>query len=178
MTKKLIKITLLLLSLASTTLTINAQAKGDLAVGANLTIGMGDDLTNLGSGVKIQYNATQSLRLEAASLYFLPKTQTGSIKIERRMWDLSANAHWLFPVAPKITIYPLAGLSLLGTSSSVQMSGLNYNSNNSDSDLGLNLGGGIDIKLVGGLMLNGEMKYRAGGTWNRLLLSAGVVYRF
>jgi hypothetical protein len=28
------------------------------------------------------------------------------------MWDLSANAHWLFSVSDKITVYPLAGLSI------------------------------------------------------------------
>jgi outer membrane protein X len=48
----------------------------------------------------------------------------------------------------------------------------------SDSEIGFNLGGGIDYKLTDKLILNAELKYKLGNNWNRLLLSAGLAYKF
>ena len=93
------------------------------------------------------------------------------------MWDLSVNAHWLFPVAPQITVYPLAGLGILGSSYSIDL-GPFGDYGGSDSEVGFNLGGGVDFNLTDKLFLNAELKYKIGNTWDRLLLSAGVGYRF
>ena len=82
------------------------------------------------------------------------------------MWDLSANVHYLFPITDEITIYPLAGVGILGAGGG------------SDHEFGLNLGGGIDYKLTSKLFLNGELKYKFGDNWDRLLISAGIGYRF
>jgi hypothetical protein len=54
------------------------------------------------------------------------------------MWDLSANAHWLFPIADKVTVYPLAGLGILNYGSSYG----GYSA--SSADIAFNLGGGVD----------------------------------
>jgi outer membrane protein X len=64
------------------------------------------------------------------------------------MWDLSVNGHWLFPVG------------------------------NSASYFAFNLGGGLDYKLTDKLTGNVELKYKIADIWDRLLLSAGVAYRF
>jgi outer membrane protein X len=156
-----------------------AQEKGDMAVGASLTVGTGNDFSNFGLGAKFQYNVINPLRLEGAFTCFLPKDRDLGTGMEGRtgMWDLSVNAHWLFPVASKITVYPLAGLSLLGTSSSLKIGALGIDRDDSSSELGCNLGGGVDLKLTDRFIFNVELKYRA-GTWNRFLASAGVAYRF
>jgi outer membrane protein X len=97
------------------------------------------------------------------------------------MWDLSVNGHWLFPLGDKITVYPLAGLGILnyGYDYSVDLGGWgSYGASGSTSDLAVNLGGGIDLKLTDKLIFNAELKYKISDVWDRLLLSAGVAYRF
>ncbi|MDR0429976.1 MAG: porin family protein [Tannerellaceae bacterium] len=153
-----------------------AQKKGDMAAGGNLVLGSGDSFTNYGIGAKFQYNVLDPLRLEGAFTYFLKKDLVS-------MWDLSVNAHWLFPVADKIVVYPLAGLGVLGSSVSVPSFDLgewgSYGGGSaSDSEFGFNLGGGIDLKLTEKLILNAELKYKLGNTWDRLLVSAGLAYKF
>jgi hypothetical protein len=39
-------------------------------------------------------------------------------------------------------------------------------------------GGGIDYQLTDKLIFNAELKYKLGNTWDRLLISAGMAYRF
>jgi outer membrane protein X len=100
------KVAVMAIAVFTMSVAANAQEKGDMAVGGNLVLGSGDSFTNYGIGAKFQYNVTNPLRLEGSFTYFLKKDYL-------TMWDLSANAHWLFPVADKITVYPLAGLGIL-----------------------------------------------------------------
>jgi outer membrane protein X len=97
------------------------------------------------------------------------------------MWDLSVNGHRLFPVADKITVYPLAGLGVLGTTVSTPTIDLgewgSYDASASTSDFTFNLGG-IDYKLTDNLILNAELKYKISDIWDRLMISAGIAYKF
>jgi len=162
---------------------VSAQEKGDMAVGGNLAVGMGDEITNYGIGAKFQYNVLTPLRLEGSFTYFLPKTwgAEGLAESKLSMWDLSVNAHWLFPVAEKVKVYPLAGVGMLGTkaSASANVDGYgSFDASASTSEFGFNVGGGIDFKLTQKLILNAELKYKIGSNWNRFLISAGLAYRF
>jgi outer membrane protein X len=151
-----------------------AQEKGDMAAGGSLVLGSGDSFTNIGVGAEFRYNVTNPLRLEGSFTYFLKKDYL-------TMWDLSVNGHWLFPVADRITVYPLAGLGILnyGYDYSVDLGGWgSYDGSGSTSDFAFNLGGGIDLKLTDKLILNAELKYKISDVWDRLLLSAGVAYKF
>jgi outer membrane protein X len=85
------------------------------------------------------------------------------------------NAHYLFPLGDRLTVYPLAGAGFLGYSYG---SGYGYGGLASHSDLAFNLGGGIDIQLAGSLYLNAEAKYKISDYWDRLLLSAGLSFKF
>ena len=158
----IVAITLLTINVAA-----NAQEKGDMAVGGNLTLGTGNSLTNFGIGAKFQYNVTNPLRLEGSFTYFLKKDLIS-------MWDLSANGHWLIPLTDNIVVYPLAGLSILGVAVDLGILG----GSASDNTFGVNLGGGIEFKLTDKLVLNAEPKYRIGNHWSRFFISAGLAYRF
>jgi outer membrane protein X len=177
------KVAIVAIAVLSMSVAANAQEKGDMAAGGNLVLGFGDSFTNFGIGGKFQYNIMNPLRLEGSFTYFLPKKQgvSGVAESSVSMWDLSVNAHYLFSVADKIKVYPLAGLGILGTSASAEVDlgeyG-NYGGSASASEFGFNLGGGIDFRLTDKLILNAELKYKLGSTWDRLLLSAGLAYKF
>jgi outer membrane protein X len=94
------------------------------------------------------------------------------------MWDLSVNGHWLFPVGDKLTVYPLAGLGILNSGASVSLGYGFGDVSTSASYFAFNLGGGLDYKLTDKLTGNVELKYKIADIWDRLLLSAGVAYRF
>ena len=48
----------------------------------------------------------------------------------------------------------------------------------SDSEFGLNLGVGADFKLSDIWGISVEAKYKIGGEWSRLIIAAGVTYKF
>ena len=91
---------LVLVCAAVMSLSASAQA-GDKALGAQLLFG--SKTNNIGLGVKGQYYFTDQIRGEASFDYFL-KNQGIS------MWDINANVHYLFDVADKFKVYPVAGL--------------------------------------------------------------------
>jgi outer membrane protein X len=160
----------------SMSMAASAQEKGDMAVGGNLAQGFGDGYSNLGIGAKFQYNVIKPVRLEGSFTYFFKNDLLN-------MWDMSVNGHYLFPVANKLTVYPLAGVSILN--SRVDIPGFDFGElgsygggSASNSEFGVNFGGGIDFKLTDRLILNAETKYKIGDTWDRLILSAGIAYRF
>ena len=155
------------IALIAATMSVSAvaQSKGDMAAGGHLVIGTGDSYTNIGIGGKFQYNVIDPVRLEGSFTFFLKKDYVS-------MWDLSVNGHYLFPVADRITVYPLAGLGIYGTKVDFGFGSV------SGSDVCINLGGGIDFKLTDQLFLTGELKYKIVNNWNRLMLSAGVAYKF
>jgi opacity protein-like surface antigen len=86
-------------------------------------------------------------------------------------------------VGEKLTVYPLAGVGILGSKVNVPTIDLGEwgsvgGGSASANEFGFNLGVGIDFKLSEKLFLNAEVKYKIGDVWNRLFLSAGVGYRF
>jgi outer membrane protein X len=152
-----------------TVASVSAQEKGDMAAGGGLSIGAGDSYTNVGIGVKFQYNVIKPLRLEGAFTYFLKKDYVSQ-------WDLSVYAHYLFPVGDKVTLYPLAGLGILGTK--VDLGDGLFGASASHSDFAFSFGGGADFALTDNLSIFADLKYKIADYMNRAVISAGVIYKF
>lgn len=171
------KVAIIAIAVIAMSLSAVAQ-QGEMAAGGNLVIGTGDNLTNFGIGGKFQYNVTDPIRLEGSLTLFFPhKEKIMGDEIKNTMWDFSVNGHYLFPVSGQVTVYPLAGLGILGWKSKYSEKGhgsISY----SDSDVCLNMGGGVDFNLSDNVIFNAEMKYKIGGNWDRLLFSAGVAFKF
>lgn len=143
----------------------SAQSKGDMAAGIKFDYGTGDNLSNIGLGVKYQYNVIDNLRIEPSFTYFFKKDNIS-------MWDISANVHYQFELADRFTLYPLAGLSVMGVKASY--GGFSA----SDNDFGVNLGVGCDFDLTDYLILDVEAKYRIAGDWSRFMVGIGLGYKF
>ena len=158
---------LLLVCAAVMSLSASAQA-GDKALGAQLLFG--SKTNNIGLGVKGQYYFTDQIRGEASFDYFL-KNQGVS------MWDINANVHYLFDVADKIKVYPVAGLGYTNWSYKYEYAGHTI-AEGSDGRIAINLGGGAEYELTKDLSVNAELKYQIISNYNQLLLGVGVAYKF
>ena len=158
---------LLLVCAAVMSLSASAQA-GDKALGAQLLFG--SKTNNIGLGVKGQYYFTDQIRGEASFDYFL-KNQGVS------MWDINANVHYLFDVADKFKVYPVAGLGYTNWSYKYEYAGHTI-AEGSDGRIAINLGGGAEYELTKDLSVNAELKYQIISNYNQLLLGVGVAYKF
>ena len=155
--KKLLSLSLLILMGCSCAW---AQ-KGEMAVGGNLLYGT--EINMLGIGGKFQYGITNDLRAEASFNYYFRNNGF-------HMWDLNANAHYLFSIAPKFRAYPLAGLTVVSKSYSKV--------DESVTHFGLNLGGGCEYDITPQVILNAEFKYSIVSTIDQAVFLVGAAYRF
>lgn len=159
--------------------------KGESAVGVNVGVApcmeSGVSLTNVGIGVKYQYNFTNALRAEADFDYgFKAKGMS--------LWDVSANAHYLFNVTDKFTVYPLVGV---GYASLKGEWGFDWDDDPSDYSRSYEKGGtattgkflvnfgiGAEYAVSSKISVGFEAKYQYIQDFSRLPLSIGVTYKF
>lgn len=137
-----------------------------MGAGINLNYGLHSDYKNFGIGVKYQYEFVENVRGEASFNYFFKKDLC-------TMWDANLNFHYLFHLGEKPVLYPVAGLTLLGTSVDLGAFG-----SASDTNIGANLGVGFEYPIVDAFKLNAEVKYQLVKDWNRPVISIGAVYNF
>jgi opacity protein-like surface antigen len=123
-----------------------------------------DSPKNFGIGANIGYELIDNLRGVAEFNYFFKKDYVS-------FWNVQVNAEYLFKVGSGFTLYPLAGIDLLGQSVDLG------NTTASDSKLGLNLGAGIEYQVTENLGLNFEFNYKTHyNGWS--MLKFGVVIPF
>lgn len=152
-------------------MSVQAQSvKGDMAAGVNLAYGTKDGFSNFGIGAKFQYNLSDAIRIEPSATYFLKKDYT-------KMWDVNVNFHYLFNVAEKFTVYPLAGVSLVGVK--LDFGEFDFGEvSASDTKFGANLGAGAQYWLTESFALNFDVKYQIVSDFDRPVFSLGGVVKF
>ena len=156
-------------------MSVQAQSvKGDMAAGVNVAYGTKDGFSNFGIGAKFQYNLSDAIRIEPSATYFFKKDYT-------KMWDANVNIHYLFNVAEKFTVYPLAGVSLVGVKAEVDLDFgvMDFGEvSASETKFGANLGGGAQYWLTESFALNFEVKYQLVNDFDRPVFSLGGVVKF
>ena len=160
----------LFLLVCATVMSLSASAQaGDKALGAQLVFG--SETNSIGFGVKGQYYFTDQIRGEGSFDYFLKNKGIS-------MWDINANVHYLFDVANKVKVYPLAGLGYTNWSYKYEYPGHSV-IEGSDGRLAINLGGGAEYELTKDLSVNAELKYQiVSNNYSQLVLGVGVAYQF
>lgn len=155
------KILVLLICLCAFATTSFAQ-KGESTLGANLNF---SNERNIGIGAKYRYSFTDNWRIEPVFNYYFKHDYVS-------MWDLGANMHYVFPVASKISVYPLAGLEYVNTKlhSELLKGGLN------DGQIAINLGAGVDFKIASNVTLDLGLKYQIIDNWNQLVFNVGISF--
>lgn len=135
--------------------------KGIQAAGVHLSYGT--EIESFGIGVKYQYNITDNIRLEPSMNYFFENNGVD-------MFDLNANAHYLFPMDSNIRVYPLAGLTFSSWDAGKGIDNV--------TRLGVNLGGGAEFDIADNLMLNFELKYQFVSDLDQAVFNVGIAYMF
>lgn len=150
--------------------TVNAQsAKGAMAVGGNLNIGIDHGYTNFGIGAKYSYNFIDHLRGEASFDYFFKKDNISQ-------WDINVNLHYVFDLADgKMGLYPLAGFTYIHQHASISYMG--YSATANTGNAGFNLGAGWEYRFSEHFKAGAEAKLQwADGS--RGVISIGAAYMF
>ena len=140
--------------------------KGIQAVGIHMS--NGTEIESIGIGFKYQYNITDNIRLEPSLNYFFEKNGVDQ-------FDINANAHYLFPMASNIRVYPLAGLTFARWDFG-KIDGSKWF--DKVSRLGVNVGGGAEMDITSNLMLNLELKYQFVSDFDQAIFNVGIAYMF
>jgi outer membrane protein X len=132
--------------------------KGIQAAGVHLSYGT--EIESFGIGLKYQYNITDNIRLEPSMNYFFENNGVD-------MFDINANAHYLFPMASNVRVYPLAGLTFA-----------RWDFGKVTTRLGVNIGAGAEMDITDNLILNFELKYQTVSDLDQAIFNVGVAYIF
>lgn len=176
-------------------LSASAQEKGDMAVGLNLGVApsleSGAKVTNFDLGAKFQYNVTNPIRVEAALDYGFKNKGVDVLTI-------GVNAHYIFKVADKISVYPLVGIGyahcgvkatgipdmgkidwggLISGDADIDDIGTKSESGSADKFY-FNVGAGAEYALNEKLSVGLEIKYQYIKDFSRLPISLSASYKF
>lgn len=132
--------------------------------------------TNFGFGGKFQYSLTDKIRLEG-DVDYITKNKGMS------QFDLIANAHYMFNIAPRFNMYPIVGLGYAhlnydGGDIDIDIDGVEFHSNNSEGRFLFNAGLGFEYELTRNLIGSFEVKYQYVDDWSKLPIAFGIAYRF
>ncbi|MDE7397442.1 MAG: porin family protein, partial [Muribaculum sp.] len=157
---------------------------GDMQVGANIGVApcleSGDAPSNFGLGAKFRYGLSEKIRLEADMEYWF-KDKGWSV------FDITANAHYLFAVTDKINVYPLAGIGFahLGGASFYIPTAFDEDgeptayikTTNSADKFVFNIGGGAEYAINDRISVGFELKYQYINKFSRFPIQIGFTYK-
>ena len=140
-----------------------AQEKGEMAVGGSLNFNTKASM--FGIGARYQYFIIDNLRGDGEFTYYFKKDGVS-------MFTILASANYLFNVADKINVYPIAGLGFAHSSTSFE----GHESVSSTNFIG-QIGAGAQYDFTDKIAGNFDAKLQFGhGT--AFVLAAGIIYKF
>lgn len=152
------KFVLAIIALVATAATVSAQEQGEWSVAPkfNIYTHTGDGAV-LGLGAGMRYSITDAVRVEPSFIYMLDNNSA---------IEVSCDVHYVFDVADRWNIYPMAGLTannILGWSS------------------GVNLGAGVDFSVSDSWDITAAVKWQpmfATHRVNPVLVQIGGSFKF
>ncbi len=196
--KKLLVIifaTALLFGTSSITNLVHAQTEGsvqegDLKAGIGLVFGtgiggFGGFDNDLGIRADGYYAITPLIRVGGDFTFYFPDTVSESIFGESfestlTVWELNLNGQYIFMDEDDLILYGLGGINITGIRiSSEGSSGFgDVSGSQSDSEIGLNLGGGVEYALDFADLFAEAKLGGLGGNANQFVLGAGLRFSF
>ncbi|MEX2456358.1 MAG: outer membrane beta-barrel protein, partial [Balneolaceae bacterium] len=145
----------------------NIEAQ-NIRVGVGLTFGSGIGSGNLDNdlGIRVDgyYPLTPEIRAGGDFTFYFPKSDSG---VDFTVWELNFNGNYILLEEDEFTLYGLAGINITGFTVSFD------DDSNSDTEIGLNLGGGAEYPLDFADLF-GEIKFGGlGGDADQFVLGVG-----
>ena len=142
-------------------LSFNANAQFEIGGGLVFSTESGP---TIGVDARVQFGVAETFRI-APSLNYLFKSDGVSIL------EINGDVHYPFAVTESVTIYPIGGLNI--TRISVD---LGFGSG-SDSEIGINLGGGVNFNITESIRAFAELKavVLIDG-YSPIIIGAGVLF--
>lgn len=153
---------------------VMAQDQGQIRIGGSLALGskagINDTGNKLGVGINVggDYFVIDNLSAGLSYTYFFNSSYTiNGIDISQRISSVNIDGKYYFLNDP-VNVYGLLGLSI--ASATVKVNG----TSSSSSEVGINLGAGVDYPINDKLSLNGQLKYNS--PFEQLEINLGVFY--
>lgn len=128
-------------------------------------VGSGSLDNDLGLRVDGYYPVDPQIRVGGDFTFYFPKSEGG---VDFTVWELNFNGNYIFLEEDGLTLYGLAGINITGLSASFD------GDSSSDTEIGLNLGGGAEYPLDFADLF-GEIKFGGiGGDADQFVLGAGL----
>ena len=140
-----------------------AQA-GETAVGLNF--GYGSRAALPLAGINFSYGITNEIRITPSFGGFL--TNDGF-----RAWTLNTDFHYLFPVSPIVSLFPVLGATLAGWQVCKACGDVD-----DIIGVGANVGGGADFRLNDRFRIGLVLKYSIVSGFDQFVPRINVMYRF
>lgn len=140
------------------------DADSDVKLGVGLIYG--NQIENLGLRADGYYRVNDEFRAGVALGYFFPDNTTfGDVN----WFEIDFNGNYILNQEDDLMLYGLAGLNFL-----IQTVNFDAGGSESQTELGLNLGGGLEYKVDFGSIF-GELKFAGiGGDADQLVLGGGL----
>lgn len=142
----------------------------------NIGVGVvyGAEIERLGLQLSYFYFITAALAIGGDLTFFLPESVSfGGIKTTASFYTLNVVAHYMLYTSLVMRAYALGGLNY--AIFRVKTKGNGFNESGSSSEIGLNIGGGIEYALAVGFLF-AELKYILGDA-DQLVIAAGYRHR-
>ena len=180
--KKLLTILLVTILLFGTSSFFNsAEAQteeGDIKLGVGLAFGSGVGFAGLDNdlGIRVDgyYAVTPEIRAGADFTFYFPKSEGD---VDLTVWELNFNGNYIFLDEDGLLVYALAGINITGISidvPSVNTGFGTFGGSSSDSEFGLNLGGGLEYALDFADLFAEAKLGNLGGNADQFALGAGL----
>jgi outer membrane immunogenic protein len=133
-------------------------------------LGYGTEVEQWGLGLTGEFFLNEKMSIAPGLLFYFPEKNNG-VKVS--VWELNGNFQYYFVTDEPVSVYGLAGLNL--TTVKVKFDDtFPGTADNSESELGLNLGIGANFH-VGNVLPFAELKYVAGDI-DQAVISLGVKF--
>ena len=154
---------------------MSVGATAQLELGGALVFGT--EISTIGLQARGQYEITEEFDGTANLTYFFPKTEgVSGFEVKLSMFTINFDGHYNAYSSGTVEVYPLLGLniSIVTIKTDFDIPGTTTSAKLSDTNVGLNVGGGAAFEISDGLNAFGELKYVA-SSFDQLVISAGIM---
>ena len=163
----------LALATVALVLLVTAPPRADAQVGYGAQLNFADDF-DFGVGGHLLFGTEQVLegtRLSASFDYYFPDDDSDLVDVN--FWEINVNGHWFVPLENSpVRLYVGPGLHIARVSVDVENDTV-FGGEADDTELGLNVLGGIEIPVEAAVTPFAELKIELGGA-EQFVLTAGL----